>query len=102
MKLIIDIPEEAYNRLLTEQRFPNRFDIEWCIVHGTPIQDNASNGDVIKAMFPDAEIRFLTTLSGIHTVAVDFMDNMLDQSYCMYTFNFDWWNAPYQKENKNE
>ena len=44
MKLIIDIPEEAYNRLLTEQHLPNRLDIEWCIVHGTPIPDNATNG----------------------------------------------------------
>ena len=46
MKILIDIPEEAYNRLLTEQHLPNRLDIEWCIVHGTPIPDNASVCDI--------------------------------------------------------
>ena len=46
MKLIIDIPEKAYNRLLTEQHLPNRLDIEWCIVHGTPIPDNATVCDI--------------------------------------------------------
>lgn len=37
MKLIIDIPDEAYNRLLTEQHLPNRLDIEYFIVHGIPL-----------------------------------------------------------------
>ena len=39
MKLIIDIPDEAYNRLLTEQHLPNRLDIEYFIVHGIPLDE---------------------------------------------------------------
>jgi len=39
MKLIIDIPDKAYNRLLEEQHLPNRLDIEWVIVHGKPLND---------------------------------------------------------------
>ena len=38
MKLIIDIPDKAYNRLLEEQHLPNRLDIEWVIVHGIPLE----------------------------------------------------------------
>ena len=48
MKLIIDIADKAYNRLLEEQHLPNRLDIEWVITHGTPIPDNATNGDAIS------------------------------------------------------
>ena len=39
MKLIVDIPDEAYNRLLTEQHLPNRLDIEYFIVHGIPLDN---------------------------------------------------------------
>ena len=38
MQLVIDIPEEAYNRLLEEQHLPNRIDLEYFIVHGTPLE----------------------------------------------------------------
>ena len=39
MKLIIDIPDEAYNRLLEEQRLPNGLDIEYFIIHSTPLSE---------------------------------------------------------------
>ena len=100
MRLIIDIPEEMYKSCKRECEETDDLIIDtftFAIGNGAPIPDNATNGDVIKAMFPDAGIRFLTTLTGIHTVAVDFKENILDQSYCVYTFNLDWWNAPYQK-----
>ena len=37
MKIIIDIPEEAYNTLLTEQCIPNGLDLEYLVMHGTPL-----------------------------------------------------------------
>ena len=37
MKLVIDIPDEAYQKLLEEQHLPNRLDIEYFIIHGTPL-----------------------------------------------------------------
>ena len=83
MKVLIDIPEEAYNRLLAEQHLPNSLDIEWCIIHGTPISDNATNGDVLKIMFPNEEIYkggFGYDLGDVCTI------------------DFDWWNSQYQKE----
>ena len=47
MKLIIDIPTEAYNRLLEEQHLPCRLDIEYFIVHGIPLPEG--HGRLIDA-----------------------------------------------------
>ena len=44
MQLVIDIPEDAYNRLLEEQHLPNRIDLEYFIVHGTPLRREESDG----------------------------------------------------------
>lgn len=54
-------------------------------VQAIPIPDNATNGDVIKAMFPnvyseECDYDIFTTLDG---------DTR---------FTYDWWNAPYRKE----
>lgn len=38
MQLIIDIPDEAYNELLKEQHLPSGLDVEYFIIHGTPLQ----------------------------------------------------------------
>lgn len=37
MKIIIDIPDEAYKTLLEEQRIPTGLDYEYLIMHGTPL-----------------------------------------------------------------
>ena len=85
MKLIIDIPEE------TKQAFDraNNDDINFCfydynsvvgkaIKNGIVILDNPTNGDVIKAMFPD-----------IPRTLEWHIQNVTDD---------DWWNAPYREE----
>lgn len=85
MKLIIDIPEEQYNIIKSDFLY-NTFSAEmkiWglgAIRNGTPIPDNATNGDVIMAMFPNVD--FVTDVFG--------------------GFNFPkwWWNSPYQKGGK--
>ena len=90
MKLIIDINENVYTRLFDNGRPMDIADgivMERAIRNGTPIPDNATNGDVIKAMFPDClqeedEVYFATNLD-IETV-----------------FRKNWWNAPYQKGGK--
>ena len=51
------------------------------IRNGTPISTNATNGDMIKAMFPN---ELLTSI----TSTLWWGDNM--------SFNKDWWNAPYK------
>lgn len=37
MKIAIDIPDDAYNILLEEQRIPTGLDYEYLIMHGTPL-----------------------------------------------------------------
>ena len=79
MKLIIDINEIAYKNAT---HIPS---IDWngnllrivndALQNGTPIPDNATNGDVIKALFPNE-----------HDFETDFDE--------------EWWNAPYQKGGK--
>ena len=58
MKLIIDIPEDVYKKTVFYREFK---DLNDCVTtikaleNGTPIPNNATNGDVIKAMFPDCD-----------------------------------------------
>ena len=83
MKLLIDINENVYTRLFDNGRPMDIADgivIERAIRNGTPIPDNATNGDVIDAMFPNVD--FVTDVFG--------------------GFNFPkwWWNASYQKGGK--
>ena len=87
MRLIIDIPDKAYENIKGGL---------WCgdnitsnaIENGTPIPDNATNGDVIKAMFPDLEykegVRFAIIVTPVDAIGI---------------WN-SWWNAPYQKGGK--
>jgi len=56
MKLIIDIPKEDYNHAKQQVEDGIMNPLKIFIASGTPIPDNATNGEVIKAMFPDAEI----------------------------------------------
>ena len=94
MKLIIDIPELAYDRLLNEQHIPN-MDYEYLIIHGTPIPDNATNGDVIKAMFPK-DVKVITQHDDIF--GRRFIDLRVGQLDC--ELDDEWWNSPYQKGGK--
>ena len=83
MKLIIEIDEEEYLEICDEPCTK----LAYRVANGTPIPDNATNGDVIKAMFPNSEYEIL-----YNTVSTD-IDNGL-------WFTLDWWNAPYQKGGK--
>jgi hypothetical protein len=89
MKLMIDIDEDTKNRLcfgITYQK-----DIQTvceALNNGTYIPDNATNGDVIKAMFPNTEIM-------ITDERVFLRDGTIVMIYPL-----TWWNAPYQKGGK--
>ena len=84
MKLIIDIPEYVIDDMKECGFIPEEDNEELCkaIDNGTPIPDNATNGNsVIKIFF-----------SGI--VRVNSRKNVSVE------FNKNWWNAPYQKGGK--
>jgi len=86
MKLIIDIPDDVYKKTVFYREFK---DLNDCVTtikaleNGTPIPDNATNGEVIKALFEPNWIRR--------------MDDVVREEY---EFDAVWWNTPYQKGGK--
>jgi len=58
------------------------------------IPNNATNGDVIKTLFPNAIYECVKTLSGVNFTRVKGLDAWgLEQH-----FHDEWWNAPYKRE----
>lgn len=65
-------------------------------VNAIPIPENATNGDMIKALFPNAT--FYDDTFGYGYVYSDVVE--CKENYMM-TYSKEWWNAPY-KELNNE
>ena len=93
MKLIVDIPKDVYARLFDNGIQDNEIAVDdicemaRSLRHGTPIPDNATNGDTIISLYPNLKYtiqnnRVVTTI-GLAS-----------------SFDLDWWNAPYQKGGK--
>ena len=91
MKLIIDIPDHLYKLLKDLPSDSNEGTIENVLMkaveNGTPISDNATNGDVLISLYSNLKYsiqngRVVTTI-GVAS-----------------SFDLDWWNAPYQKGGK--
>ena len=82
MKLIIDIPEYVIDDMKECGFIPEEDNEELCKVidNGTPIPDNATNGEVMKIMFMPNRITRT--------------DDVVREEY---EFDEVWWNAPYQK-----
>lgn len=86
MKILIDIPDDVYKKTVFYREFKDLNDCVTTIkalANGTPIPDNATNGEVIRALFKPNWIRR--------------MDDVVREEY---EFNTAWWNAPYQKGGK--
>ena len=93
MKLIIDIPKSRYNEIVSgifdaDSYFKTNLTLAFR--NGTPIPDNATNGDVIKTMFPNIEVEE----QGKDLFIVFNMDIQGTPFYKA------WWNSPYQKGGK--
>ncbi len=95
MKVLIEIDEKlkyAFDRFegswATDTVHSNASAIAKAIKNGTTLPQNATNGDVIKAMFPNAQIEYWAEYS---TYNVEF-PNDNDVKH----FSYDWWNAPYE------
>ena len=86
MKILIDIPEENYKQGTLGQYFDcYGVKLHDTIMNGTLIPDNATNGDMIKALYPNERIGHCEDCTDLGDIA---------------TFDDDWWNAPYQKGGK--
>ena len=86
MKLIIDIPEEVYKNIMNDHGVSPYGMVFHSIQNGTPIPDNATNMEVIRAVFKPN-----------HVERTD--DNTIVENY---DFNKEWLNAPYQKGGNSE
>ena len=94
-KIIIDMPDNVDLR---------NYDIPYfildAITNGTIISDNATNGDVVKAMFPDAEFDNAKPFTDgrWETMNLD-TDNRTRATYkpTQLRTYADWWYSPYQK-----
>lgn len=87
MRILIDIPEYDYEHIREYYEKNDTVESTYSyIYHGTPIPDNATNGDVIKALFPTADISL--------------NDSCFEGVVNKYGFDMKWWNAPYQKGGK--
>ena len=85
MKLIIEIPDNTYADIQEHKRYTDFtiLDLIKATRHGIPIPDNATNGDVLKAIFKPNRITR--------------MDDIVREEY---DFTHEWWNAPYKKGGK--
>ena len=92
MKLIIDIPEEEWLFIKAKIAIEDDSYIDRAIANGTPIPDNATNGDMIKAMFPNIQISDseVMKMKNIYT-GIPYGELIGANIDCMR----EWWNAPY-------
>ena len=82
MKVIIDIRKEEYDIIKNYKSF-------------MPIPEGATNGDMIKAMFPQAKIIINELLGTNGTVFVQYGSEEYDE---IVSYSLEWWDAPYKKE----
>ena len=87
MKLIIDIDKDRYdkNYLLVKNGMGD--DVHRAVANGTPILDNATNGDMLKIMFPNIENQMIDLVMRCGT-SIKRIENDT------------WMNLPYQKGGK--
>ena len=64
-------------------------------INAIVIPENATNGDVIKAMFPNAKISLIRSQTEKTKVAVEWGFEPLPSYYNL--FYEEWWNAPYKE-----
>lgn len=90
MKLIIDIPDIIFQKIERRARLGLCNDADEQIIYAENFMRKATNGDMIKTIFPNLII--CKGYENIHAVVIVIGDTMM-------SFREDWWNAPY-KENK--
>ena len=81
MKVVIDIPADLKKMLFDYEVFDiaHSYRLAMCVKNGTPLSEGATNGDMIKAMFP--------SLANSNLELVDVLLNTKS-----------WWNAPYKRK----
>ena len=93
MKIVIDIPEEVkevFDKANEDNLKGSYYDynslIGKAIQNGTPLSNNVTNGDVIKALFPNVHCNETCNETLVWT----------DLDSESTRFLKSWWNAPYR------
>ena len=105
MKEIIEIPQDhkrVIDNLVSDGKgylLPHEVEtrLAKAVKIGTVIPDDATNGDVIKAMFHNASVseKFpIGKYDEVYYVLIEFADGVTNEMRVMK----NWWNAPYKKE----
>ena len=97
MQIVIDIPEEIYENINNHSGMAYAVEdylheVEWAIKKGTSLPDNATNGDVIKTLFP------FVTKHISHSENNIYIDAPIQAT--VLAFDRYWWNAPYKAESE--
>ncbi len=69
MKIVIDIPDEAYNTLLKEQRIPTELDYEYLMMHGMPLPKGHGRLIDADALNLDYEVEMADDWKTAHEIA---------------------------------
>lgn len=102
MKLVIDIDENVFTRLFdngTEDYAivnDDLFKIAKSIRNGKPLPSNPTNGDMIKALFPDAKVN-VAKYSYVIEVKLPYHTEYDTGLLC----DRGWWNTPYKEEDED-
>ena len=100
MNVLIKISDEIYRHAKEGSEDSNdEWDTMRAVANGILIPDNATNGDVIKAMFPNLKYKY--TVIDEYTNEPTFV-MLIDEDIILTNFSMDWWNALYQRGDKDE
>lgn len=86
MQIVIDMPEEVYNGIISRGNFISDFNLSGAIANGILLPEDATNGDMIKALFPNG--------SQVKGASIYVMNDNKSNVF----YDFDWWNAPYKAD----
>lgn len=92
MKVLIDVTEEQFSMLHNDKQYS----VSEILDNGIMLTDSTTNGDVLKLMFPDAEVKEI-----IGSFNKDLLGYRMWLGGKSQDFFLDWWNAPYGKEVDN-
>lgn len=88
MQIVIDIPKEMH-KAFVQGSFGakyNMYDLVGCVMNGTPLPDNATNGDIIQTIYPH------------YTFEIESFEGFVRCSYDGWYIRLPicWWDAPYK------
>lgn len=97
MKIVIDVPKNRYEEICS-----GIFDVDGyfkvnltlAFRKGTPLPENATNGDMIKVVFPNGKTIMTNGLE------IGYRPAKPNDKWIIW-FMQDWWNAPYKRGDVN-